>query len=120
MNPVMEPAVLTALEHEAGAERVREIVSRYLATLEERLYFLRGALAAYNSADALVTLRGLQRASAVVGARQLAELADSLEPSLRRGNFRPARDALPELLQLAAATKAVLTPVLGTSMVGSP
>ncbi|TRW43930.1 hypothetical protein [Georgenia yuyongxinii] len=120
MNPVVEPAVLTALEHDAGAERVREVVGRYLATLEERLYFLRGALAAYNSADALVTLRGLRRASTVVGAHQLADLADSLEPSLRRGNFRPARDALPELLQLAAGTKAALTPVLGTTMVTTP
>jgi HPt (histidine-containing phosphotransfer) domain-containing protein len=120
MNPVVDPAVLTALEQEAGAERTRELVARYLATLEERLYVLRGAVAAYNSAGALVTLRGLRGASTVVGAHQLAELADSLEPSLRRGNFRPARDALPELLQLVAATKAALTPVLDPNTIAMP
>jgi HPt (histidine-containing phosphotransfer) domain-containing protein len=117
MNPVVDPAVLTALQQEAGAERAREVVARYLAMLEERVYMLRGAVAAYNSAGALTTLRGLGEASAVVGAHQLAHLADSLESSLRRGNFRPARDAMPELLQLVAATKAALTLVLDPSTV---
>ncbi|GAA1634864.1 hypothetical protein [Georgenia ruanii] len=117
MNRVVDPAVLTALQQEAGADRAREIVARYLATLEERLYMLRGAVAAYNSAGALVTLRGLSEASTVVGAHQLGQLADSLEPALRRGNFRPARDALPELLQLVAATKSALAPVLDPSAV---
>lgn len=105
---VIDRTARRLLDEQAGPQAARDFVARYLATLDDRLYLLRAALAAQDTARALVSLRGLQSTSAMVGAADLAELARTIEPSLRHGNFRPAREALPELMELAAQTAAAL------------
>ncbi|WP_127131091.1 hypothetical protein [Georgenia sp. SYP-B2076] len=105
-------AVLRTLGEEVGTDSARAYVARYVATLDERIYMLRVALTACHTAQALVALRGLRSESVAVGAWELAEVAASVEPTLRHGNYRPAREALPEILQLAAATSAALTKVV--------
>ncbi|MHB1063476.1 MAG: Hpt domain-containing protein [Georgenia sp.] len=105
---VIDRTAQRALDEQAGPQGAREFVARYLATLDDRLYLLRAALAAQDTARALVSLRGLQSTSAMVGAADLAELARQAEPSLRHGNFKPVRDLLPEMVELASRTATAL------------
>ena len=105
-------AVLRTLGTEVGTARAQACVTSYLATMDERIYLLRVALTACNTAQALVALRDLQEASVTVGAWELAELAASVESALRHGGYKQEREALPELLQLAAATSVALNRVV--------
>lgn len=105
---VIDRTAQRLLGEQTGPDGAREFVARYLATLDDRLYLLRAALASQDTARALVALRGLRSTSAMVGAADLAELASHLEPSLRNGNFRPVRELLPELVDLAARTATAL------------
>lgn len=105
---VIDRTAQRVLVEQHGSAGAREFVARYLATLDDRLYLLRAALAAQDTARALVALRGLRSTSAMVGATDLAELADRLEPPLRNGNFRHVREVLPELVDVAAQTATAL------------
>lgn len=109
---MIDRVALAVLVDDIGTERVQTLVGSYLATLDERVYHLRAALAACDTERALIALRGLGSASALVGARQLVEIVREVEPALSHGSYGPARAALPEILLSAAATTGVLLAVL--------
>ncbi|WP_448070990.1 hypothetical protein [Georgenia yuyongxinii] len=109
---IIDREALGALAEDVGTERVRTIVGSYLATLDERVYHLRAALAGCDTERAIIALRGLRSASALVGARELAAIVEEAEPALARGRYGPARAALPEIMLSAAATAGMLRAVL--------
>ncbi|MFH5824816.1 hypothetical protein [Georgenia sp. AZ-5] len=115
MDAIVDSAVVRALNEELGAERAGALGASYLATLEERVYHLRAALAAFDSNRAVIALRGLRSASELVGARALATAVAEIEPAVRAGRYAPARSALPEIMQLAAATTRELSDLLNAS-----
>ncbi|MFD1507168.1 hypothetical protein FE374_02935 [Georgenia yuyongxinii] len=112
MEEIIDREALSALVEDVGAARAQTIVGSYLATLDERVYHLRASLAGCDTERAIIALRGLRSASALVGARELAALVEEVEPALSRGRYAPARAALPEILQSAAATARALLAVL--------
>jgi HPt (histidine-containing phosphotransfer) domain-containing protein len=112
VEEIIDRVALGALVEDIGTDRAQTIVGSYLATLDERLYHLRAALAACDTERAIIALRGLGAASDLVGARELSRIVRQVEPALSRGSYGPARESLPELLLSAAATTGVLIAAL--------
>jgi hypothetical protein len=112
MGTPIDRGAVRALAENVGRARAQVVLEQYVATLDERLYMLRSALTAFNTARALVALRGLKEVSAKVGAIELAALAEATLPAVQGGNYRASRDALPQILELAAATKVAVAQVL--------
>ena len=112
MEETIDRVALGALVEDVGAQRAQTIIGSYLATLDERVYHLRAALAVCDTERAIIALRGLGSASDLVGARELSRIVRQVEPALSRGSYGPAREALPEILLSAAATTGVLLAVL--------
>jgi hypothetical protein len=112
VEEIIDREALGALVEDVGAARAQTIIGSYLATLDERVHHLRAVLAGHDTERAIIALRGLRSASALVGASLLAAVVEDVEPALTRGRYGPARAALPEILQSAAATAGALLGVL--------
>ncbi len=101
-TPARDVDAMPELGEAAGLSDVSEACSYYVELLDRRLFRLRAALRGNDCTRALVATRALCGTAGSIGATDLDALTASIEPWIRRSEFRRASAALSTISALVS------------------
>lgn len=102
MESILETATLDQLSQDLGGdpEPVRDLIQSYLHEAPLALERVRSALERNNAADLAAAAHSLKSSSAMLGARQVSEIASELERMGRAGKITGASEKFATMNQL--------------------
>lgn len=107
-EPLLDEVCLLKLEQDVGPELLITLVASFTAELERRLGRVQAAQASGDLGTLALEVHAIKGSAATFGAPALSALALTLERAARSGEAALARGTLPDLMAVAAGTRALL------------
>ena len=107
-EPVLDEAVLVALEQDLSAALMPEVVATFVEEVTARVAAIRQAAATGDGATAAAQAHGLKGSAATFGARALGISAQAIEAAGQAGDLTPVQTLLARLPAQGQAVIAAL------------